>query len=316
MSRVDQSDTAAPTTAAPTTAAPAAAAPLLRVTDLRVSTGAADLVRGVSFEVGRRGSLGIVGESGSGKSLTCRSILGILPPGLTVANGEIIFDGVSLTDLSYNEWLPLRGNRVAAVFQDPSSYLNPSISVGKQLVEVLRVKSGLGRRAAFTRAIELFDSMGLRNPEVVFWQYPFELSGGMLQRVLIAIALSGDPDLLIADEATTALDVTVQAEVLDVLSDLKTGHDLALILVSHDLAVVAQVCDTVIVMKDGEIVEAGPTAQVLRDPHHPYTRLLVENHAKYGIEKYLDPIDIPTTAPGFPATLSVIDSRLEVLADA
>jgi len=296
MSSVDQSPTSVSETSVLAPAVSDTAAPLLRVTNLRVSTGTADLVRGVSLEVHRRGSLGIVGESGSGKSLTCRSILGILPPGLTVADGEISFDGISLTDLSYNDWLPLRGNRIAAVFQDPSSYLNPSISVGKQLVEVLRVKSGLRRRAAYTRAIELFVSMGLRNPEVVFWQYPFELSGGMLQRVLIAIALSGDPDLLIADEATTALDVTVQAEVLDVLSDLKQSRDLALILVSHDLAVVAQVCDSVIVMKDGEIVEAGPTSEVLRNPQHPYTQLLVKNHARYGIEKYLDDdlvVDLP-----------------------
>jgi peptide/nickel transport system ATP-binding protein len=283
--------------------------PLLTVQNLTVSTGSTDLVRDVSLEVHRRGSLGIVGESGSGKSLTCRSILGILPPGLSVAGGEIRFDGIDLTDLSYNDWLALRGNRIAAVFQDPSSYLNPSIPVGKQLVEVLRVKSGLGRRAAFTRAIELFVSMGLRNPEVVFWQYPFELSGGMLQRVLIAIALSGDPDLLIADEATTALDVTVQAEVLDVLSDLKASHDLALILVSHDLAVVAQVCDSVIVMKDGEIVEAGPTDRVLRDPQHPYTQLLVENHARYGIEKYLGTSD--TTA----ADTRLLEELVEELAD-
>jgi len=296
MSSVDQSPTSVSETSVLAPAVSDTAAPLLRVTNLRVSTGTADLVRGVSLEVHRRGSLGIVGESGSGKSLTCRSILGILPPGLTVADGEISFDGISLTDLSYNDWLPLRGNRIAAVFQDPSSYLNPSISVGKQLVEVLRVKSGLRRRAAYTRAIELFVSMGLRNPEVVFWQYPFELSGGMLQRVLIAVALSGDPDLLIADEATTALDVTVQAEVLDVLSDLKQSRDLALILVSHDLAVVAQVCDSVIVMKDGEIVEAGPTSEVLRNPQHPYTQLLVKNHARYGIEKYLDDdlvVDLP-----------------------
>jgi len=296
MSSVDQSPTSVSETSVLAPAVSDTAAPLLRVTNLRVSTGTADLVRGVSLEVHRRGSLGIVGESGSGKSLTCRSILGILPPGLTVADGDISFDGINLTDLSYNDWLPLRGNRIAAVFQDPSSYLNPSISVGKQLVEVLRVKSGLRRRAAYTRAIELFVSMGLRNPEVVFWQYPFELSGGMLQRVLIAVALSGDPDLLIADEATTALDVTVQAEVLDVLSDLKQSRDLALILVSHDLAVVAQVCDSVIVMKDGEIVEAGPTSEVLRNPQHPYTQLLVKNHARYGIEKYLDDdlvVDLP-----------------------
>lgn len=285
MSRADRPITTLDRTPAPHSGA------LLTVDNLRVSTGETDLVHGVSFEVQRRGSLGIVGESGSGKSLTCRSILGILPPGLSATGGSIHFDGIDLSTLSYNDWLPLRGNRIAAVFQDPASYLNPSISVGKQLVEVLRIKSGLGKRAAFTRAIELFASMGLHNPEVVFWQYPFELSGGMLQRVLIAIALSGDPDLLIADEATTALDVTVQAEVLDVLSDLKESRNLALILVSHDLAVVAQVCDSVIVMKDGEIVEAGPAAEVLHNPQHPYTRLLVDNHARYGVEKYLGDSD-------------------------
>ncbi len=173
------------------------------------------------------------------------------------------------------------------MFQDPGSYLNPSIPVGKQLAEVLRVKTGLARRVATQRSIELFASLGLRDPGLVALQYPHELSGGMLQRVLIAIALAENPRVLIADEATTALDVIVQAEVLDVLADLREVLDLSLILVSHDLAVVAQVCDEVVVLRDGVIVEAGPTARVLVDPQHPYTRLLVENHARYGIERFL-----------------------------
>jgi peptide/nickel transport system ATP-binding protein len=260
---------------------------LLQVRNLSVHADDVPLVHGVDLSVDRGGSLGIVGESGSGKSLTCRSILGILPPG--TANGpdtEITFDDVDLGALDGRGWLGYRGTRIGAVFQDPGSYLNPSITVGRQLAEVLRVRAGLGRRAARDRAVELFDQMGLRDPAAVAKQYPFELSGGMLQRVLIAIAISGRPDLLIADEATTALDVTVQAEVLDLLADLRERTGLALVLVSHDLAVVAQVCDEVVVMREGVIIERGRPDDVLRDPQHPYTQLLVEAHARYGIERF------------------------------
>jgi ABC-type glutathione transport system ATPase component len=259
---------------------------LLVARDLTITGPAGDLVHGISFALQRGGTLGIVGESGSGKSLTCRSLLGILPPGVSVTGGSIEFDGRDITALGYRDWQSLRGTHISAVFQDPGSYLNPSIAVGKQLAEVLRVKTGLGRRAAAVRAIEVFASLGLRDPALVSLQYPHELSGGMLQRVLIAIALCENPQVLIADEATTALDVTVQAEVLDVLADLRESRDLSLILVSHDLAVVAQVCDEVVVLREGVIVEAGPTARVLSDPQHAYTRLLVENHARYGIERY------------------------------
>jgi peptide/nickel transport system ATP-binding protein len=261
---------------------------LLVVDGLRVSTaGGEELVHGVSFAVERGGALGIVGESGSGKSLTCRSVLGILPPGLAVTSGGVSFDGIDLAALDYRAWQELRGNRISAVFQDPASYLNPSITVGRQLSEVLRVKVGLSRRAAHARSLELFEQMGLREPAHVYRQYPFELSGGMLQRVLIAIALSADPELLIADEATTALDVTVQAEVLDLLEDLRRDRGLTLILVSHDLAVVSQLCDHIIVMKDGEVVEAGTARDVLERPQHHYTRSLIEHHTAYGIEKFL-----------------------------
>ncbi|MFC4945190.1 ABC transporter ATP-binding protein [Pseudonocardia sp. GCM10023141] len=262
--------------------------PLLSVHDLGVTAGDTELVRAVGFEVERGASLGIVGESGSGKSLTCRSILGILPPGCSATpETSIRFDGVDLGGLDHDGWLPYRGTRISAVFQDPASYLNPSITVGRQLAEVLRVRTGLSRRAARDRAVELFARMGLTDPAWVHRQYPFELSGGMLQRVLIAIAICEDPDLLIADEATTALDVTVQAEVLDLLAELRDRTGLALVLVSHDLAVVAQVCDHVVVMRDGVIVERGRTADVLRAPQHPYTQLLVASHAEYGIEKFL-----------------------------
>jgi len=262
--------------------------PLLSVRDLRVALAdGTELVRGVSFSVERGGSLGIVGESGSGKSLTCRAVLGIIPEGVAVTSGELAFDGVDLRALSYEQWMPLRGRRISAVFQDPGSYLNPSIPVGRQLAEALRASSALTRPEARARAIELFASLGLREPQRVARQYPHELSGGMLQRVLIAIAICADPQLLIADEATTALDVTVQAEVLDVLADLAATRELAIVLVSHDLAVVAQVCENIVVMRDGVIVESGPTSTVLGNPQHEYTRLLVADHERYGIEKYL-----------------------------
>lgn len=265
------------------------AEPLLSVRNLQVGVvGGRQLVHGVSFELHAGGTLGIVGESGSGKSLTCHSLLGILPAGLQVTGGAALYRGADLTRLNRRAWKPLRGTRISAVFQDPASYLNPSIPVGRQLAEALRACLPLSRSQARERGLELLAKVGLRNPEAVYYQYPFELSGGMLQRVLIAIAVSAGPELLIADEATTALDVTVQAEVLDLLAELKRELNLALILVSHDLAVVTQVCDHVIVMRHGVIIEAGTTAQVLTDPQHPYTRSLVENHQEYGLERFLE----------------------------
>jgi peptide/nickel transport system ATP-binding protein len=263
--------------------------PVLTVSDLHISlTDGTELVRGVDFVLNRGGALGIVGESGSGKSLTCRATLGILAAGVEVTKGSIEFDGIELTALGAKEWRPLRGTRISAVFQDPAAYLNPSIRVGEQLAEALRSTVGLSRKEAKVRAVELFGKMGLREPASVYRQYPYELSGGMLQRVVIAIAVSAEPELLIADEATTALDVTVQAAVLDLIDDLRIELGLALVLVSHDLAVVAQVCDDVIVMRDGVVVEAGPAERLLREPRHDYTRQLVDNHRDYGLEAILE----------------------------
>jgi peptide/nickel transport system ATP-binding protein len=258
-----------------TPAAPAG--PLLRVDGLHVTVGdgAAEAVRDVSFTVRRGESVGLVGESGSGKTLTCRSILGVLPKGCVVSAGTVDFAGVELTALTRREWDGVRGRTLGAVFQDPASYLNPSITVGRQLTEALRVAAGLPKDRARTRAVELLDAVGLRDPETVYHRYPDELSGGMLQRVLIAIAISGEPDLLIADEATTALDVVVQAEVLDLLARLRAERGLSLLLVTHDLAVVAETCDRVLVFYAGELVESGPTEQVLRSPAHPYTEALL-----------------------------------------
>jgi peptide/nickel transport system ATP-binding protein len=263
--------------------------PVLTVSDLHISlTDGTELVRGVDFVLNRGGALGIVGESGSGKSLTCRATLGILADGVAVTRGSIQFDGIELTRLGAKEWRPLRGTRISAVFQDPAAYLNPSIRVGEQLAEALRSTVGLTRKQAKVRAVELFAKMGLREPASVYGQYPYELSGGMLQRVVIAIAVSAEPELLIADEATTALDVTVQAAVLDLIDDLRIELGLALVLVSHDLAVVAQVCDDVIVMRDGVVVEAGPAERLLKAPRHEYTRQLVDNHRDFGLEAILE----------------------------
>lgn len=246
-----------------------------------------ELVHGVSLSVRPGEALGVVGESGSGKTLTCRALLGILPAGVDVAGGSIRLDGRDLTAASEREWRAVRGTRVGAVFQDPASYLNPAIPVGAQLEETLRVTAGVPRAQTKARARELLDDLGIRRVDLVLRQRVAELSGGMLQRVLIAMALAADPALLIADEATTALDVTVQAELLDLLARLRRERGLALILVSHDLAVVAQVCERVLVFRDGKVVEGGSTSRVLRAPGHPYTRSLLTAHAAYGLERFL-----------------------------
>jgi ABC-type dipeptide/oligopeptide/nickel transport system ATPase component len=244
-------------------------------------------VESVTFSLTPGQSLGIVGESGSGKTITCRALLGVLPELFEITHGSVTVAGRDIASLSPKEWTALRGTTVSAVFQDPATYLNPSITVGRQLEEILRVKKGLPRRVAREAAIDLLETVRIRDAEYVFFQYPFELSGGMLQRVLIAAAVACEPAILIADEATTALDVTVQAEILDLLTDLKDRLGLALIVVSHDLAVVAQLCDEVLVMRSGRVVEQGRTERVLYSPQADYTRLLLEEHHRFGLERFL-----------------------------
>jgi peptide/nickel transport system ATP-binding protein len=252
----------------------------LRVDDLRVSVGDRLLaVRDVSLEIRRGEAVGLVGESGSGKTLTCRSVLGLLPETGRVDAGTIVLGAgeseVELTGARRSTWNRVRGTRLAAVFQDPASYLNPSLTVGHQVDEQLRVGAGLSRREARVRTLELLTEVGIHDAADVYHQYPVELSGGMLQRVVIAIAISLNPELLLADEATTALDTVVQGEVLELLRRLRRDHRLSLLLVTHDLAVVAETCDRVLVMYAGEIVESGRTEQVLEDPQHPYTQALM-----------------------------------------
>jgi ABC-type glutathione transport system ATPase component len=272
---------------------PITAAPLLSVRQVHVrdQVNEREIVKGISFDLTPGKVVGIVGESGSGKTITCRGVLGILPEHFVLSAGSITLAGHDIAGLSVKEWTQLRGSTISAVFQDPASYLNPSIQVGPQITEVIRVKKRLGRRAGRARALELLRAVQLQNPETVYSQYTYELSGGMLQRVLIAAAIAADPQILIADEATTALDVTVQAEILDLLAELRERTGLALVVVSHDLAVVAQLCDEVLVLRDGEVVEQGSTADVLYRPQHEYTRLLIAEHERYGLERFLDPID-------------------------
>jgi peptide/nickel transport system ATP-binding protein len=250
---------------------------VLGIDDLSVTVhdGAATALRGVSLAVHTGEIVGLVGESGSGKTLTCRAALGVLPPGVAAARGKIAFAGDDVTDLSRRGWERLHGSHIGAVFQDPASYLNPNLTIGSQVTEVLRVKRGLSRAKAHAQAIELLTSVGLRQAAAVFHQIPAELSGGMLQRVMIAIAISCDPQLLIADEATTALDVTIQAEIIELIKDLRDRAGLAVLFVSHDLAVIRELCDRVIVFYAGEVVEAGPVEEIIERPRHPYTQALL-----------------------------------------
>ena len=253
--------------------------PLLRIENLSIGTPNATLVDDVSLEVGRGEIVGIVGESGSGKTLTCRAVLGLLPGTTAVTHGRITLGDHDLASFTDRQWLGVRGRRVGAVFQDPASYLNPSLTIGHQIAEVLTHTADVDRKQVRDRSVELLRSVGLRDADRVLRQHPFELSGGMLQRALLAVAIAGGPELLIADEATTALDVTVQAEVLDLLERLRVEKNMSILLVSHDLALVAERTDRVAVFSDGHKVEEGPTKQLVADPQHPYTKELI-GHAR------------------------------------
>ncbi len=232
--------------------------------------GRREAISSLSLAVSAGESVGLVGESGSGKSLTARAVLGILPPGVAV-KGRILFDGASVLDLSPQEMRKLRGSGVAMIFQDPMSSLNPVLSVGDAIVQVILSHSGVSRGEARSRAVELMQRVGIRDAASRASSYPHEFSGGMRQRIMIAMVLAARPRLLLADEPTTALDVIVQAGILELLADLRRSEGMGLLFISHDLAVVAAVCDRIAVMYAGEIVEEGPTAAVLSQPNMPYT---------------------------------------------
>lgn len=258
--------------------------PLLRVSGLTILSGAGEpLVSGLDFDLRAGETLGIVGESGSGKSLTCRAILGLLPPGLRIAEGAIRLEGRDLLALDARGWRAVRRDRFGAVFQEPGSYLNPSMRIGSQLAECL-AHHGL-RRDARIRAAELLDAVGIARPDAVLRQFPHELSGGMQQRVMIARALAGDPPILIADEVTTALDVLVQRQVIDLLRERQRARGLALLMISHDLALVSEICDRIVVMRAGRVVEQGPTRSVIGHPRSDYTRQMIADHRRFGLEQ-------------------------------
>lgn len=257
----------------------ASATPLLEVEGLRTvltaEAGTGCPVDGISFSLEPGGSLALVGESGCGKTLTALSLLGLLPPNASVVAGTARFDGADLLRLSAAELRAYRGNRIGMVFQNPASALNPVITVGSQLTEVVRLHRPLNRREGAAAARELLGRVRLPDPERVFRSYPHELSGGMQQRAGIAMALAGEPELLIADEPTTALDVTVQHGILELLKDLREELGTALLLISHDLGVVQTLCVETAVLYAGKVVERGPTGSVLATPLHPYTRALL-----------------------------------------
>jgi peptide/nickel transport system ATP-binding protein len=253
------------------------AEPLLEIADLTVDfrgdggriTHAVD---GVDLTVARGATLGIVGESGCGKSVTSLAVMGLLPKDSAKVGGAVRFDGIDLLALPDRDLRDLRGARLAMIFQEPMTSLNPSYTIGEQIVEAIVRHLGLSRAEARTRAIDMLRRVKIPSPERRIDDYPHKLSGGMRQRVMIAIALACDPDLLIADEPTTALDVTIQAQILDLLRDLKARSSLsAIVLITHDLGVVAEICDEVAVMYAGEVVERAPVAELFERPEHPYT---------------------------------------------
>jgi peptide/nickel transport system ATP-binding protein len=280
-------------------------APLLDVRGLCVhfptSAGVSRAVDGISFQIHRDQTLGLVGESGCGKSATALALLG-LHPASTHVSGSVHFDGVSLLDLPDSHWMKIRGRGIALVFQEPGIGLNPIYRLGRQLAEMVRLHQGLSRRAAWHAALELLAAVQLDNPGQVAGQYPHEISGGMQQRIALALALAGRPRLLIADEPTTALDVTVQKEILLLLRQLTSQLGMALLLISHDLDVVDQMADTVAVMYAGQIVEYGPVANVFHNPLHPYTEGLLACRPRLGQTGRLRTIDgVVPVATQFPA---------------
>ncbi|GAA2135412.1 ABC transporter ATP-binding protein [Glycomyces algeriensis] len=253
---------------------------LLQVRGLTVgfpnANGPNTVVNSLDFDLARGGALGIVGESGSGKSMTSLAIMGLLPKGAE-RTGSIAFDGTELTALPERAMRSYRGDRIAMIFQDPLSSLNPYYTVGTQIMEAYRShRTGVTRRQARAVAIEAMERVHIGDAARRVDHYPHQFSGGMRQRVMIAMTLSMEPELIIADEPTTALDVTVQAQILDLLAEIRADTGAGLVLITHDLAVVSEVTDHIVVMRDGDLVEQGPAERIFTDPQAPYTRMLLD----------------------------------------
>ena len=254
-------------------------------------------IRGASLDLHKGESLAIVGESGSGKSVFTKTFMGMLDKNGSVKSGEILYDGMDLAKFTTEaEWLKIRGRRIAMVFQDPMTALSPLMTVGRQIAETLELHQGLRGRAAKEKAIEILRDVGITDPERRYKQYPHEFSGGMRQRVVIAIAVACNPEILICDEPTTALDVTIQAQILGLLRDLQSRYGLTLIYITHDLGVVASVADRIAVMYAGDIVEIGKSEEIFYDARHPYTWALLSSLPQLG-ERGEDLFAIAGTPP-------------------
>lgn len=242
----------------------------------RTLNGMVKAVRGISFDLKRGETVAVVGESGSGKSVSIKAIMGILAGNAVVESGSIMYEGRNLLELSEKEYHKIRGSKIGLIFQDPLSALNPIMKIGKQITETLKLNNPkLTKAEARKRAVELMESVGIPDAEHRFDQYPFQFSGGMRQRIVIAIALARDPEILICDEPTTALDVTVQARILDLINEIKRERNLSVIFITHDMGVVANVADRINVMYAGKIVEKGTAEEVFFEPAHPYTQALL-----------------------------------------
>lgn len=254
---------------------------ILEVKDLRLSfktqQGVLKAIRGVDFDLYRGETLAIVGESGSGKSVTSKAIMGILAGNAIHEKGSIIYEDQDLMLLPDEQFTKIRGDKISMIFQDPMSSLNPIMKIGKQITEVLILKLKMPKEKAYQKAISLMEEVGIPEPEKRFHQYPFQFSGGMRQRIVIAIALANDAEILICDEPTTALDVTIQAQILDLIKRLKKERGLTVIFITHDLGVVANIADRVLVMYAGKIVEEGLVDEIFYDSRHPYTWALLSS---------------------------------------
>lgn len=274
--------------------------PILSVKDLTISfhtlNGLVRAVRGISFDLHRGETVAIVGESGSGKSVSIKAIMGILAGNAVVERGEILYEGENLLKLSEKEYHKIRGAKIGLIFQDPLSALNPIMKIGKQITEVLYLKDPhMKKQEARRKAVELMEAVGIPDADRRFDQYPFQFSGGMRQRIVIAIALACDPEILICDEPTTALDVTVQAKILDLINQIKRERNLSVIFITHDMGVVANMADRINVMYAGKIVEKGTADEIFYDPVHPYTQALLASMPDLDTEEKL--MSIPGIPP-------------------
>ena len=276
---------------------------ILSVQDLAVSfrtySGKVQAVRGVSFDLKKGETLAIVGESGSGKSVTTKAIMGLLAKNATIESGKILFDGHDLVKYKEKDFCKLRGKDISLVFQDPLSALNPIMKIGKQITETLVLREGLSRKEAKKKAIELMEMVGIPDPETRYNEYPFQFSGGMRQRIVIAIALASNARILICDEPTTALDVTIQAKILDQIKQIKKDRQLSVIFITHDLGVVANMADRICIMYAGRIVEVGTADEIFYHPAHPYTWALLSSVPDLETKERL--MAIPGTPPNMVA---------------